>query len=68
VSAVLGTVPRVTDTDFAPGRWWRVLAADGSLWCETSDEDEARERMRPGDTLHREFRAVLVEWREIRAP
>lgn len=27
---------------WVPTRWWRVLAADGSLWCETSDEDEAR--------------------------
>ena len=38
-----------------PGRWWRVIAPDGSLWCETSSEDEAREEMRPGDRLERWF-------------
>lgn len=31
--------------------WWRVLAPDGSLWCEASDEKEVRASMRPGDTL-----------------
>jgi hypothetical protein len=48
-----------------PGRWWRVLGMDGDLWCETSDEDEARECMRPGDTLHRLFVELIEEWREV---
>ena len=43
-----------------PGRWWRVIAPDGSLWCETSSEDEAREEMRPGDRLER--------WWEMHVP
>jgi hypothetical protein len=25
------------------------------LWCETSDEDEARENVRPSDTLYRQY-------------
>jgi hypothetical protein len=51
-----------------PGRWWRVIAGvDGGLWCETSDEDEAREAMRPGDRLERLYEARLTEWREVRA-
>jgi hypothetical protein len=48
-----------------PGRWWRVVAPDGSLWCETSDEDEAREVLRPGDTLQREYRLEVTEWRNV---
>lgn len=35
----------VTDhnNEFTPGRWWSVrLDSDNSLWCETSDEQEAR--------------------------
>ena len=40
---------------FRPGRWWRVLAPDGSLWLETSRESVARQMARPGDTLQREY-------------
>lgn len=47
-----------------PGRWWRVTAPDGQLWCETSDEDEARRSVRPGDTLERLWRCVEEEWRQ----
>lgn len=32
-----------------PSRWWRVLDADGSLYCETSDEEEARNNLRESD-------------------
>lgn len=28
--------------DWKPGRWWRIVnPADGSIWIETSDPDEA---------------------------
>lgn len=50
-------------TEWTPGRWWLVEAPDGSLWCETSDEDEARSRMRPGDTLYRSWHRSQDEWR-----
>ena len=43
-----------------PGRWWRVITPNGSLWYETSSEEEAREEMRPGDRLER--------WWEMHVP
>lgn len=49
--------------EMQPGRWWRVLGTDDELWCETSDEDEARESMRSGDRLQRNYVAELSEWR-----
>lgn len=53
----------LTDAEWEPFVWWRVLAADGSLWCETSDEREARESMRPGHTLWKLWRREEMEWR-----
>lgn len=44
-----------------PGRWFRVVAPDGSVWCETSKRTEALEAMRPGDRLEREY--ITYEWR-----
>ncbi|MFI8590130.1 hypothetical protein [Dietzia maris] len=41
-----------------PTRWWRVIGADNQLWAETSNEVEARSRMRPGDTLYRLWEAM----------
>jgi hypothetical protein len=49
--------------EWEPGRWWRVAAPDGSVYAETSDEEDARESMRPGDTLWRQWRRVEKEWR-----
>lgn len=43
-------------------RWWRVIAPDGSLWCETSDEREARSHMREGDTLERLYIRTENRW------
>jgi len=51
--------------DWEPGRWWIVIAPDGSHWCETSDEQEAIESMRPGDRLWRQFVYRDEEFREI---
>jgi hypothetical protein len=51
------------DETFRPGRWWRVVASDGSLWSETSSEKEARGSMRPGDKLYRGWVTTLQEWR-----
>lgn len=46
-------------------RWVQVRAPDGSLWCETSDEEEARASMRPGDTIARLYERSEHEWRPI---
>jgi len=50
--------------DWVATRWWRVIDPDGKLWCETSDEKEARDRMRPGDTLQRLWQRSDREWRD----
>ena len=55
--------PEAEDDEWEPWRWWRVTAPDGTLWCETSDEQEARSSVRPGDTLERLWRRVEEEWR-----
>lgn len=54
-----------SEADLEPGRWWRVLTPTGALWCETSDEREARDSMRPGDTLQRQFVRTEKEWRNV---
>jgi len=56
---------RELDEGYEPGRWWKVVAPDGSLWCGTSDEKEARARMRPGDELWRQWRRIQEEWRLV---
>lgn len=50
--------------DWHPDGWWRVLAPDGSLWCETSDEQEARKSMRPGDQLEQHEQIIFVRWQQ----
>lgn len=45
-----------------PTGWWRVIAPDGSLWCESSDEEENRRVMRPGDKLQRHIRKIEEKW------
>lgn len=42
--------------------WWRVEAPDGSIWCETSNETEAREAMREGDTLLIHLKCAEEKW------
>lgn len=48
--------------EWSPTGWWRVIEPDGSLWCETSNEQEARESMRPGDRLDRHERITFERW------
>lgn len=60
----LETPTEPTPDPFTPTRWWRVLTAQGTLWAETSDEDEARAAMHPGATLHRLYATEpRQEWR-----
>ncbi len=44
--------------------WWRVIAPDGSLWCETSNEQEARASMRPGDALEQNEEIRFSRWQQ----
>lgn len=46
------------------GRWWRVVGPDDSIWAETSNEQEARGLMRPGDRLYKEWVRTEYEWRQ----
>lgn len=66
---------------WVPGRWWRVLEEDGTLWCETSDETEARQSLLemtfdeednpvfgepvPGRKLQRQYIVNDKEWRAV---
>ena len=52
---------------WVPTGWWRVVAPDGSLWCETSSEREAREAVRVGDTLQRQERVTAERWSDVRS-
>jgi hypothetical protein len=45
-------------------RWWRVIAPDGSLWCETSNGQEALDSKRDGDTLQALYIRQDTEWRD----
>ena len=37
-----------------------------SVWCETSDEREARAAKRKGDRLERLWAVTYTEWREVK--
>lgn len=50
--------------EWFPTRWWRVVLADGTVWCETSDEDEAREEVPKGATVQHLFEKHNREWRD----
>jgi hypothetical protein len=66
---VLGALRRtwapLLDQEWEPTGWWRAVAPDGSLWAESSNEDEVRERLRPGDTLQRHYVVTDTEWRTV---
>jgi hypothetical protein len=56
----------MSETEWEPVRWWRVIAPDGSTWCETSDETEARDAMRPGDVLWQAYKpASTYRWVQV---
>jgi hypothetical protein len=55
--------------DWQPGRWWRVVSADGTVWCESSSEKEVRRSLKTapgGGTLYRVFERSQREWREVK--
>jgi hypothetical protein len=51
--------------NYKPTKWWQVLDETGKLWCETSNEKEARDAMKPGHTLLRLYEKVQVQWRRV---
>lgn len=57
-----------TTHGFTPGRWYRVVGRDGTLWLETINRSEAIGRMRTGDTLQRLWCKEEFEWREEFGP
>lgn len=73
----------MADDNWTPGRRWYVLYADGrtypsgpsegepQIWCDTSDEDEAREalhRCPGGGKLFREYSRSRTEWCLVEVP
>ena len=53
--------------EFEPGRWWRVTYA-GGVWCETSDERQAREALTAcpsAGPLQRLYSRTQSQWRDV---
>lgn len=60
--------------EWKPGRWWRVMLPDGTLWLETSDDQEAqfglfgedgeRQGHPPGARIQRLWEKHESEWRD----
>jgi hypothetical protein len=42
--------------------WWRAVASDGSLWAESSDEQEIRGLARSGDVVQAHERQTEERW------
>lgn len=55
----------MNDASWKPTRWWRSTLADGTLWCESSDEAEVRRSIShiPDATIERLYQRVEEEWR-----
>lgn len=54
-------------SEMGPTRWWRVVEADDRVWCESSDEAEARQALATcptGGRLQRLYDRVEREWRD----
>lgn len=79
IAATLTPEPRpLSSTGWVAGRWWRVIhqayvAADGNprrggVWCETSDEQEARAALLTAPSkawLQRSFTRTDTTWQEV---
>ena len=51
--------------NWKPGRWYRIVRPDGTLWMETSNREEAMsESLAPGYTLQRLWSNIEEEWRD----
>jgi hypothetical protein len=61
---MLAELERQYNGEWFQTRWWRVVGPDGELWMESSDPEECREAMRPGDTLQHLYAREDKEWRD----
>lgn len=59
----------IVPSEMKSTQWLRVLTKDGSLWCETSDEDEANAAAAAiGQPVQRLYRSSApAEWRTLAA-
>lgn len=55
-------------SDWTPTRWFKVVAPDGSLWAESSNEAEVRGSARPGDQVFQLWETSDSEWRPAGYP
>lgn len=58
----------MTDQEWVPGRWYRVLDPEGRAWYSAGDEEEARSMKRTGDRIERLHSRPSVEyaWLELK--
>lgn len=53
---------------YQPTTWWRVISPDNSVWCETSNESEARGKpyglaaAASGSKLQRMYIQSITKW------
>lgn len=58
---------------YEPTGWWRSLLKDGTLWTESSDEEEVRRHVSraPKDKfpvyIQRHMRRVEEKWEDVQA-
>ena len=60
------TRPRETRPVWSPTKWWRVVMMDGTVWAESSNEQEVRESATGcpgGGILQRLYERSHSEWR-----
>jgi len=64
-SWILMRLLETEEPSFEPAKWWRVVGADGELWCETTSVKQALSSMRTGDKLYRMYSTeAQSDWRE----
>lgn len=53
------------DLEWRPTKWWRSTCPDGTLWGESSDEEEIRRMAHKDDTIWNLWiLPEVMEWRE----
>lgn len=64
-AAIPHILAQVSETVFdTPTRWWRAIEPDGTVWCESSSEDEVRDRSLTRHTIQQLWtNATITKWR-----